>query len=169
MKIEACFETMPSTILLVLAVAVSFYAIKYYLALRHHIAEAKTSGLPYVISPLYLYNRAVQVAVTFLAPVFRLLPNAWTESWIEFSTLDWPTRLKYEPFRKMGADTFLVVSAERIVMYTAEANVVSQITSRRSDFPKALEVYGMLKIYGENVVTQEVCTFFLRLESYSSL
>ena len=38
---------------------------------------------------------------------------------------------------------------------TADASVISQITMRRSDFPKPLEVYGSLRLYGENVVTTE--------------
>ena len=55
----------------------------------------------------------------------------------------------------MGVDTFLTISPERIVLNTAEASVISQITNRRNDFPKALEVYDSLKIYGENVVVVE--------------
>ena len=55
----------------------------------------------------------------------------------------------------MGVDTFLTVSPERLVLNTAEAGVISQITNRRNDFPKALEVYDSLKIYGDNVVAVE--------------
>ena len=55
----------------------------------------------------------------------------------------------------MGVDTFLTVSPERIVLNTADASVINQMTNRRNDFPKALEVYGSLKIYGDNVVTVE--------------
>ena len=41
------------------------------------------------------------------------------------------------------------------MLNTAEASVITQITNRRNDFPKALEVYDSLKIYGENVVVVE--------------
>lgn len=49
----------------------------------------------------------------------------------------------------------MTVSPERNVLYTADADVVSQITTRRNDFPKALEVYDSIKIFGNNVVTSE--------------
>ena len=41
------------------------------------------------------------------------------------------------------------------MLYTADADVISQITTRRIDFPKPLEIYEPLKIYGNNVVTSE--------------
>lgn len=37
----------------------------------------------------------------------------------------------------------------------ADAEVVTQITTRRNDFPKPLEMYGRLDIYGKNLVTTE--------------
>lgn len=40
-------------------------------------------------------------------------------------------------------------------MYTANADVVQQITSKREAFPKPLESYGLLAMYGDNVVTTE--------------
>ena len=69
--------------------------------------------------------------------------------------VDWEWARRYEPFKRYGSDTFLLVNPERCVLYTADADVITQITTRRSDFPKALEVYGVLKIYGNNVVTSE--------------
>lgn len=63
--------------------------------------------------------------------------------------------MKYEPFKRLGTDTFLTVSPERNVLYTADADVISQITTRKNDFPKALEVYESIKIYGNNVITSE--------------
>ena len=41
------------------------------------------------------------------------------------------------------------------MLNTAEASVITQITQRRNDFPKALEVYAILNVYGRNVVTTE--------------
>lgn len=63
--------------------------------------------------------------------------------------------MRYEPFKRLGTDTFLLVNPERNELYTADADVVSQITTRRSDFPKPVETYQSIKIYGDNVVTAE--------------
>ena len=59
------------------------------------------------------------------------------------------------PFEKVGADVFLIASPYRIHGFIADADVVTQITTRRNDFPKPLEMYGALDIYGKNLVTTE--------------
>ena len=69
--------------------------------------------------------------------------------------VDWPWARRYEPFKRYGSGTFITVTPERNVLYTADADVISQITTRRSDFPKQVDIYEPLKIYGNNVVTTE--------------
>jgi hypothetical protein len=59
----------------------------------------------------------------------------------------------HEPFKKMGMDVFIVASPTRNTVYVADAEAVNQITSRRNDFPKPLEMYGSLDIYGKNLVS----------------
>lgn len=66
-----------------------------------------------------------------------------------------PWDLLYEPFAKYGSDTLLLVAPGKCELRTADAAVISQVTTRRSDFPKPLEVYGSLMLYGTNVVTTE--------------
>ena len=145
---------MVPTFLVAIAAGVTIYAFLFYRQFARHIAEARASGLPYVVVPFFLVNRFYQISCIILLPIFRSLPKAWTEGWLDL-TLEWGWKRRYEPFAKIGADTFLTVSPERIVLCTAEASVISQIANRRNDFPKALEVYGSLKIYGENVVVVE--------------
>ena len=66
-----------------------------------------------------------------------------------------PWALRYAPFQKHGTDNLLTVAPRKCELKTADASVISQITSRRSDFPKPSEVYGSLNLYGLNVVTTE--------------
>jgi cytochrome P450 len=40
-------------------------------------------------------------------------------------------------------------------VFVADAEAVTQITTRRNDFPKPLEMYGALDIYGKNLVSTE--------------
>ena len=70
-------------------------------------------------------------------------------------TLEWAWSHRYEPFQRIGSDTFIAVSPERNVLYTADADVIAQITTRRNDFPKALEVYESIKLFGDNVIATE--------------
>jgi cytochrome P450 len=59
------------------------------------------------------------------------------------------------PYEKLGKDVFLLVSPTLIHCFVADAEVVTQITSRRNDFPKPLEMYRALDIYGKNLVSTE--------------
>lgn len=52
-------------------------------------------------------------------------------------------------------ENFIVVSPGELLFYTADAETIHQITSRREAFPKPTEVYKLLSMYGENVVTTE--------------
>ena len=68
---------------------------------------------------------------------------------------EWCYRLGYEPFRKVGGDVFLTVSPSKISAFVADAEAITQITTRRNDFPKPLHLYGRLDIYGKNLVSTE--------------
>lgn len=69
--------------------------------------------------------------------------------------MDWPWNLRYAPFAKMGTDTFLTVAPGGIILYTADADVISQITTRWTDFPKPTPLYRSVNIYGKNIVSSE--------------
>ena len=72
-----------------------------------------------------------------------------------YLTPEWAWRQKYEPYERLGTDTFLTVSARKVMLFTCSPEAISQIVSRRADFPKPTEMYGLLNIYGLNVVSAE--------------
>jgi cytochrome P450 len=90
-------------------------------------------------------------------PLLRRLPKFLTHPWIDMVGGDWCWQVRYTPFSSaiMNADTFLIVSPSKIVLSTADAEVINQITTRRNDFPKPIVLYKMLDLYGKNVVTVE--------------
>jgi len=67
---------------------------------------------------------------------------------------DWSYRDGQEPYKRFG-DTFLVVSPGQIIMWTQDAGAIREISQRREHFPKPVEVYGLLSLFGQNVVTTE--------------
>ena len=146
---------MLSTVSLTLLVSIALYAMKIYLQFARNLAAAKKSGIPYFIVPFYVQNRLWQLSQAFVTPVLRMFPSSWTEPWLELIQLEWGWQRRYEPFKRLGTDTFLAVSSQRNMLFTADADVISQMTSRRTDFPKAFEVYDSLRIYGNNVVTSD--------------
>lgn len=68
---------------------------------------------------------------------------------------DWGWTHGYEPFRRLGHDTFLTVAPGAIMLWTCAPDVVAQIVTRRNDFPKPAHLYVLVDIYGRNVVSAE--------------
>lgn len=125
-------------------------------SLARNIRLAKASGIPYIVVPYYSYNRLVSIVGR---PVFRLLDTRFPEpsvtSWRHLVKMNWPWNLRHAPFAKMGTDTFLTVAPGGIILQTADADVISQITTRWTDFPKPTHLYGSTNIYGKNIVSSE--------------
>lgn len=61
----------------------------------------------------------------------------------------------YDSFRDIGSDAFIIVAPGHNTLYVADAEAISQITTRRNDFPKPTEMYGSVDIYGKSVVSTE--------------
>jgi cytochrome P450 len=63
--------------------------------------------------------------------------------------------LRYKAHELIGADTFLIVTPFGSSLEVASPEVTKQVTSRRNDFPKPVEVYSVLDIYGKSVISSE--------------
>lgn len=125
-------------------------------SLARNIRRAKASGVPYIIVPYYSYNRFVSI---LSRPVLRFLdarfPEPSVTSWRHLVKMNWPWNLRHAPFAKMGTDTFLTVAPGGIILQTADADVIAQVTTRWTDFPKPTHLYGSVNIYGKNIVSSE--------------
>ncbi|KAL9618179.1 MAG: hypothetical protein Q9160_007075 [Pyrenula sp. 1 TL-2023] len=82
------------------------------------------------------------------------LPGAWKSS-LDYMTPDWCWRHRYYPFKKLGTDNFMTVSPGGNVLWVADPDVVTQITTRRIDFPKPVYLYRSVNLFGKNVVSTE--------------
>lgn len=145
---------MPSLLLLGLLTYLVYFISNYYLSLRRNVAKAKRSGIHYVHVPVYFLNRFWLVFHRLLLPVFAKLPRKWT-AWVGLCIPDFPFLNSVETFESIGHDTFLTVSPGGITLYTIDPSVISQITTRRNDFPKPTKIYRSLDVYGKNVVSTE--------------
>ena len=59
------------------------YAVHTYRCLTRNIAAAQRSGVPYIVQPVFLYNRFWLITHPLFLPFFRLLPRSWTYPWLE--------------------------------------------------------------------------------------
>lgn len=145
---------MASTILLVLVAAVLYAIISNVVALRKNIALARRSGIHYILTPVYFLNIFWLLGHRLVLRYLKKLPSSWTY-WVDFSLPDFSYQYGYSVFARVGHETFMVVAPGGITMYTCEAEVINQITTRRNDFPKPTKIYESLDIYGKNILTTE--------------
>lgn len=131
------------------------YAINTYRSFARNLAAAKASNIPYVIAPVYVFQRAWLLTHRMWMPYLRKLPQRWTSPWLDLIVPDWTWDHLYAPFSAIGSDTFMTVAPGGIIMWVADASAISQITTRRNDFPKPIHMYGSIDVYGKNVVTTE--------------
>lgn len=143
-------------ITLLLPALVYFFSCAW--GLWRNIRLAKKSGIPYVVVPRFNYNILTGLAsrwpmrlLNYVDPESRHPPSSWRR----VVKVNWPWNLRYAPFAHLGTDTFLTVSPGGIMLYSADAEVISQITSRYSDFPKPTHIYKSVDIYGKNIVSSE--------------
>jgi cytochrome P450 len=148
---------MPSVLILLLPLGlISAVAINWYLCFRRNIKKAKESGIPYVVVPAFVLHRFWLITHPLWLKIARkYLPTSWVDPWHDYSRPEFPWELRYEPFKRFGSDTFLAVSGGAFCLWTADADVISQITTRRNDFPKDIHIYTSIDIYGKNVVSTE--------------
>ncbi|KAL9580197.1 MAG: hypothetical protein Q9212_004643 [Teloschistes hypoglaucus] len=122
--------------------------------LYRNITAAKSVGIPYIVVPWDNLNLLWLIARPFLLPYLKRSPFADT-LWFALLSVDWPWQQQYTIFQRLACDNCMSVSPARNYFLTADAAVIDQITRRRNDFPKPIEVYGSLDLYGKNVVTTE--------------
>jgi hypothetical protein len=137
------------------ASVVVLYILKQYLDFTRNLAAAKSSGIPYIIVPVYLYNLTWLISQKLCAPYLRMLPCRLTDPWLDYILEDWTWTHQYAGFQKAGHDTFLTVSPGGNILISADAAVINQITTRGREFPKPLKMYHMMNLYGINVLSTE--------------
>jgi len=127
-----------------------------YRDLQRNIVLAKSSGLPVVVSPFDLLSIFWLTTYKLWTPLFKnLLPQSMQGLWLDLLHPEWAFFHGHVPFEKLGMDVFIVASPTRLSVFVADAEAVNQITTRRTDFPKPLDMYGALNIYGMNLISTE--------------
>ena len=140
----------------------TIYFLNCLWCLRTNVQLAKRSGIPYVVVPRYNYNRIIGLAsrypmrlLNLIDPETRYTPGSWRH----VVKILWPWNLRYAPFKELNTDTFLTVAPGGLILNSADADVISQITTRSNDFPKPIEHYTGVDIYGKNIISTEGATW----------
>ncbi len=67
---------------------------------------------------------------------------------------DWGYRDLQEPYERLG-DTFLTACPGHLILWSQDPGVIREIMARREHFRKPTEVYEILTLFGDNVLTTE--------------
>ncbi|KAL3608107.1 hypothetical protein FPOAC2_03100 [Fusarium poae] len=142
------------TVLVLVSTAVLYAVYKHASGLRNNIEAAKKSGLPYIVAPCSPIFVPWILAHKGLIPIIKLLPEPLWEEWLEVLTPGFSYNTRHDAFARHG-DVFIVVSPNMLFMMTCNAEAIRQITCRREHFPKYVETYEILRVFGDNILTSE--------------
>src|ERR1700759_2963224 len=78
---------MPTYFIAAAVLLATAYGIHVVRCLQSNITAAKQSGLPYVVLPVWTFNRFWLVTHRLWLPLIRRLPRSWTREWIEYVRL----------------------------------------------------------------------------------
>ncbi|KAI2638476.1 cytochrome P450 [Xylaria nigripes] len=146
---------MLSSLFLVTGAFVAWLTFKYVSSLSRNVALAKATGLPYYVVPINPISNIARVLSPIWRPLWKLLTPK--RHWVDANEVcgeSWQYQKRFTPFAKTRG-SFLVASPTALMLHTASPEVIHEITSRREDFPKPTEMYGILSMFGRNIVTTE--------------
>ncbi|USP74921.1 putative cytochrome P450 oxidoreductase [Curvularia clavata] len=118
------------------------------LRLWRNIAKARATGLRVVVTPLLETQVFAQLATLFLRRLYLAHLDAgkgWPR-WCRFMIKDWSWEDKRLAHEEYG-DTFICVSPDGMICYTADAALAWDVMNRRSDFTKPRDKYSKHRIF----------------------
>lgn len=148
---------MLSKLLLSVSVLLIVYVLRIAVRFRTHLRQAQASGLPYVVTPAYYFSIPWLLSQRFILPSIRRLPQSWQGVWVDVITSGWGYSRGHTIFDRVGSDTFISVAPGSNILYTTDADVIEQVTTRRNEFPKPIDnhLYQRMNLYGHHIVSVE--------------
>ncbi|KAM7223408.1 Cytochrome P450 [Rhypophila decipiens] len=146
---------MVSTIVVAGAAVLAWSVYTLISGFRRNIAIARKTGIPYVLAPVHPYNMVWQAAASLLIPQIQKLPKTWWENWLFLVMPNWEYLTRTEEFERLGSDTFLLITPGAVTLFSCDAEVIHQVTTRRDAFAKDTTQYGLLAMFGQNVLVTD--------------
>jgi len=118
------------------------------------LAQAKNTGLVCIPTP-FIANGYLSMGISdMILPYVRALPS--TSSWRWINVLD-----RHESWSRPRessvsyGETYLLVGLNGTFLRTSNAELIGQIVARKFDFPKPVEGYRIMDIFGKSILTAE--------------
>ncbi|KAI5363679.1 putative cytochrome P450 [Septoria linicola] len=145
----------PSYLVLAFLGLLALYAVNTYRALAKNILAAKQSGISYIVLPVYTFNRAWLITHRLWLPFIDAVPAFRNAKWRQYIVPEFAWAKQHDSFKEFGSDMFLLVSPGANTLFVADAEAMTQITTRRNDFPKPIWMYTSVDLFGKSVVSTE--------------
>ncbi|KAI0487358.1 cytochrome P450 [Xylaria cf. heliscus] len=120
------------------------------ISLIHHVHLARTTRLPFLILPCSLLGAPWRMAQFIMIPIVKSLPERLTRNWLPFLLINELWHNGYEPFERLGTDTFLAVSPGGLILYTCDPDVNVQLF-RDGNSGKPVELISILNVHGPTI------------------
>lgn len=125
-----------------IVLAISTYVIWSLKALITNVQLARRTGLPVVVLPYHFLSIPYILTQAIYKPIISRLPFGLSEwKYLHFLYMDWAANTRNAQFVEYG-DLFITASSAGNTLHVGDANVASDIVTRRLDFPKDIKFYG---------------------------
>ncbi|OTB08909.1 hypothetical protein M426DRAFT_316209 [Hypoxylon sp. CI-4A] len=137
----------------ILVLAASTWIIYSWACLIQNYLRARRIGIPLRVIPISHGNPLWMVADKTVISLFKSLPFG-NGNFSRYNWRGWEVEDKYQSHAEMG-DVYMLVTPGRNWLYLCNPESLMDVFRRRLDFPRPLELYEMLNIFGPNLSTVE--------------
>ncbi|TAQ90607.1 hypothetical protein B7494_g1078 [Chlorociboria aeruginascens] len=119
-----------------------------------NVELAKKTGFPYITGPIFPIEYHWILIIGILEPLLHKLPFADKWEWLSLANhnASWVhLREKHEKF----GDTFVVAAVNMVYLKTSNAEMIAQVVARKADFPKPLDAYKVVTMFGKSMIATE--------------
>ncbi|KAI1098024.1 putative cytochrome P450 [Jackrogersella minutella] len=144
----------PTMIISLLLGWILVYFIWSLFRLEVNIRKARAFGVPIVRIPFDLNNYVWVIGQPLVWKILSYVPVPWSSypDFVRFSHRNWHFLEKSSPSSRFGP-VWALVSPGGVHLHISDADAIQDICSRWRDFPRPVQMYQMLAVYGPSVFT----------------
>ncbi|KAK3326364.1 cytochrome P450 [Apodospora peruviana] len=146
---------MVSSIFVAGAALVVWFIYSVFSGYRRNILKARKTDIQYLIVPAHPFNPLWQITYKLWVPLIKLLPKSCWEDWMFIMIPNWEYDTRQQHFERLGTESFIILSPWDMSLFTNSAELIHQITCRREAFIKDTARYGVLNLFGLNILTTD--------------
>lgn len=120
-------------------------------AIARNYSKARRIGLPLLICPIDPLSTTWAILGPFLNPILVRLPFGLGD-FTNYTNLGWCYSDRNRLHRKLGP-AFVIVTPRRPQIILGDGLAIEDVLSRRKDYVKPLDMYGVLDLFGRNLDT----------------